>query len=231
MYGNKLPTALLGCAAIAALQGCAAAPSHTRHDTYPMPVSVPTDYTAASRTQTHDRIHPQDLLEISVFKVPELSKTVRVDDNGNIALPLVGTIHAAGINANTLERTIAARLGKDYMHNPQVNVFVKESTRNRVTVAGSVRQSGIFPTAGETTLLQAIALAGGLDKLADHNSVFLFRKQGNRVQRYRVNIDAISRGLAADPLLMPDDRVVVLDSQGKVLLDNLRGLISPINVL
>jgi polysaccharide export outer membrane protein len=169
-------------------------------------------------------------VEVDVYKVPDLSKDVRVDSDGNITLPLIGSVHAAGLSASQLERVIAQKLAKDYMNNPQVNVFVKESTRNKVTVAGAVQQSGVFPVTGEITLLQAISQAQGLNKLADQHNIFLFRKNGKVVQRYRVNLDAINRGLAPDPVLMPDDRIVVLDSKGKVLMDNLRGFIAPVTV-
>ena len=224
MNVKDLSAVLLGCAAVSALGGCSTAPTHYAPSNRMLPVSVPTDY--ANPPSVRDQINKQDLLEVTVFKVPDLSKTVRVDDRGNITLPLVGSIRASGLSPSELESAIASRLARDYMHDPQVNVYVKEATRNRVTVAGSVHQSGIFPAAGETTLLQAIALAGGLDKLADQQNIYLFRKTGNRVQRYRVNLDAIMQGAAPDPVLMPDDRVVVLDSQGKVLMENLLGFIA-----
>lgn len=223
----NLSNLVIGCAALVSLHGCSSAPP--KHYITPMPVSVPTD-SFSTGTSVSDRIGAYDLLEISVFKVPDLSKAVRVDGRGNITLPLTGSIRAAGQTAASLEKAIASRLAKDYMHDPQVSVFVKESAKNRVTVAGSVKQSGVFPVTGDVTLLQAIAMAGGMDKLADGSTVYLLRKTGNRVQRYRVNMDAINRGLAPDPMLMPDDRIVVLDSKGKVLLDNLRGMIAPVSV-
>ncbi|MDD5393809.1 MAG: polysaccharide export protein [Thiothrix sp.] len=228
MKMTRLSKVLLGCAAVTTLSACSSAPSHY-DGAHMTPVNVPMDTTSLGKS-TSDRIAPHDLLEIDVFKVPDLSKDVRVDNDGNITLPLIGSVHAEGLSASKLEQVIAQRLAKDYMNNPQVNVFVKESTHNKVTVAGSVQQSGVFPVTGEVTLLQAISMAGGVDKLADHGNVYLFRKNGNVVQRYRVNLDAISRGLAPDPTLMPDDRVVVLDSHGKVMMDNLRGLIAPISV-
>lgn len=227
MKTPNLTHLLIGCAALVSLHGCSSSPP--RHYVTPMPASVPMD-SFSTGTSVSDRIGKHDLLEVSVFKVPDLSKTVRVDGRGNITLPLVGSIRAAGQTTASMEQAIAKRLARDYMHDPQVSVFVKESANNRVTVAGSVKQSGVFPVTGDVSLLQAIAMAGGMDKLADGGKVYLFRKQGSRVQRYRVNMEAISRGLAPDPMLMPDDRVVVLDSRGKVLLDNLKGMIAPVSV-
>lgn len=227
MKTTSLSHLIIGCAAMASLHGCSSSPP--RNYVTPMPVSVPMDSFSAGESVS-DRIGKHDLLEVAVFKVPDLSKTVRVDSRGNITLPLVGSIRAAGQTTATLEQAIASRLAKDYIHDPQVSVFVKESANNRVTVAGSVKQAGVFPVTGDVTLLQAISMAGGMDKLADGGKVYLFRQNGNRVQRYRVNMDAISQGYAPDPMLMPNDRVVVLDSQGKVLLDNLKGMIAPVSV-
>jgi polysaccharide export outer membrane protein len=182
-----------------------------------------TGFAGNSQRSGSDTISPQDLLDISVFKVPDLSKTVRVDDNGTITLPLLGTIRAAGMSAKQLEQMIAGRLARDYMNDPQVSVFVKEATRSRVTVEGAVGKPGIFPMAGDMSFLQAIATAGGLTRLADPNNAVLFRG----ANRYRVNLAAIRTGAAADPAMMADDRIVVQESAGKVFFDNARGLVAP----
>src|SRR5262249_50768849 len=78
------------------------------------------------------KIGPQDVLDISVFKAPELARTVQVADSGSVNLPLVGEVHAAGKTAQEIERDLAKRLGAKYMQSPQVTVYVKEYNSQRV---------------------------------------------------------------------------------------------------
>lgn len=159
------------------------------------------------RVSTHsDRIAPQDLLTVSVYKISDLNRDVRVDNSGHVTLPLVGRIRASGMTTSQIEKQIASRLGR-YMHSPQVSVFRKESSRNRITVEGEVRSAGVFPVNSNMTVLQAIALAGGLTEKGDPNQVILLRKN----QRQPINLAAIRSGQRVDIPLAQDDRVVVLE--------------------
>ena len=106
------------------------------------------------------RIGPLDVLDISVFQAPDLSKTVEVADNGTIDLPLLGETPAAGKTAQELQKDLNSRLGAKYLQNPQTTVTVKEFNSNRVTVSGAVKSPGVFPYKGET-LLQYVTMAGG----------------------------------------------------------------------
>ena len=99
------------------------------------------DTTAASGAYeggTNYRIGAQDLVEVSVFGVKELNKQVRVNSNGQISLPLIGSVMAGGKTVPELEREISARYADGYLQNPQVAVFVKEFTSQRVTMGGAV---------------------------------------------------------------------------------------------
>ena len=155
------------------------------------------------------RIGPSDLLEIKVFQADELSRQVRVDQRGNITLPLMGTIRVAGLSQNELEKRLADLLGKNLLQNPQVSVFIKEFTAQRVTVEGEVKQQGVFPLSGQVSVLQVIAMAGGLGDLAVSKQVMLFRKQGNGSRAYQIDLDMIRAGTARDPYVQNDDRIVV----------------------
>jgi polysaccharide export outer membrane protein len=146
-------------------------------------------------------------LEITVFKVPDLSKTVEVSDTGSINLPLVGEVAAAGRTAQQLERDLTAKLGSKYLQDPQVTVYVKDHKSQRVTIQGAVKAPGMFPLAGRTTLLQGIALAGGRDKVSD-STVLILRQGGGRRQAAKFNVAAIERGQAEDPVLQTGDVVV-----------------------
>lgn len=160
------------------------------------------------------RIGPSDLLEISVFQVPDLSRTVRVNTSGAITMPLIGQVQAGGLTGQQLEEAIARKLGETYLQNPQVSVFIKEFISQRVTVGGSVNKSGIFPISGKTTLMQAIALAGGLGKFAVESDIKVFRTLPDGSQQVLTyDLEPIRKGLAEDPALMTSDVVVVANSE------------------
>src|SRR5687768_5247424 len=134
-----------------------------------------TTVSGAYSGESEYRLGPQDLLEINVFQVQELNRTVRVNSSGDISLPLDGVLRAGGLTVRELEESIGAALSKDYLQDPQVSVFVKEYTSQRVTLEGAVKKPGIYPLSGRTTLLQAIATGGGLDPLANLQGVVVFR--------------------------------------------------------
>jgi polysaccharide export outer membrane protein len=168
------------------------------------------------------RIGPSDLLEISVFQVPDLSRTVRVNTSGAITMPLIGQVQAGGLTGQQLEEAIAKKLGETYLQNPQVSVFIKEFISQRVTVGGSVNKSGIFPISGKTTLMQAIALAGGLGKFAVESDIKVFRTLPDGSQQVLTyDLEPIRKGLAEDPTLKTSDVVVVANSETR---ERMRGL-------
>jgi polysaccharide export outer membrane protein len=161
------------------------------------------------------RLGPQDLLEISVLGVPELARSVRVNSNGQISMPLIGGVQAGGLTIPELEQSIADKMRESYLQNPQVSVFVREFTSQRVTLEGAVKNPGIFPITGRTTLLQAIALAGGLDPLADARGVVVFRQVEGKKMAAAFDIDGIQAGKAEDPQVFGSDLIVVEQSGSK----------------
>ena len=185
----------------------------------------------ANPSEEEYRIGANDLLEISVFQVKELDRTVRVNSHGLITLSLIGAVQAAGLSATELEARIAAKLSESYLQDPQVSVFIKEFTSQRVTIEGQVEKGGIFPIAGRTTLLQAIALAGGIKEIADTSEVRVFRlDKGGTRQVLLYDLDQVRSGAVADPAMKNND-IVVVDKSGsknvlKVIADTLRGFIT-----
>src|SRR5258708_8079574 len=117
------------------------------------------------------RIGAEDLLEIQVFGVDQLARTVRVNSFGMVSLPLIGPTPVGGMTAQEAERLIARSLAEKYLQDPQVSVFIKEYTNQRVTIEGAVQKPGIYPLRGETSLLRAIAMAGGPGSLSDLGNV------------------------------------------------------------
>jgi polysaccharide biosynthesis/export protein len=177
------------------------------------------------------RIGAQDLIEISVFQVQELTRAVRVNAQGMITLPLLGQVRAGGLTANELETVLATRLSENLLQDPQVNVFVKEFVSQRVVIDGSVVKIGAYPLSGKTTLLQAIAMAGGLDPIADPSNVRVFRdKPSGEREVLTFDLLAIRDGEAADPLIKGNDTITVEKSASRAFFkgatDTLRGFIS-----
>ena len=162
------------------------------------------------------RIGPQDLLKVSIFMNEELERELRVNATGQISLPLIGVVQAGGKTVLELETEIAEKLGKTYLQNPQVTVFIKEFTSQRVTVEGAVKKAGIYPITGQTSLLQAIALAGGTDSdVADDEAVVVFRTVNGQRMVAKFNLQDVRNGAAADPQIYGDDIVVVNESKAK----------------
>jgi len=176
------------------------------------------------------QIGPHDLLSVKVFRVEDFDVKVRVDSRGDISLPLIGSVHAAGRTSSELEQEVASKLAEDYLQNPYVTVFVEEYASQHVTVVGAVNKPGVYPLTGPTTLLQAIALAQGLDNLADLSRVQVLRNAGQDSSGpANYDIESIRVGKKIDPQIRAGDIVVVSKSGGRSILkgvtDTLRGFV------
>jgi polysaccharide export outer membrane protein len=158
-----------------------------------------------------DQIGVHDLLQIEVFNVPDLSTTLQVADTGTINYPLLGEISVAGKTAREVEQDLAAKLGAEYLQNPQVSVFVKESNSRNITISGAVKKPGVYPLTSQTSLLQAIAIAGDLGDAAE-NTVLILRQAGRKQSAAKFDVKAIKSGKMADPFLRAGDRIVVGES-------------------
>lgn len=158
-------------------------------------------------------ISPQDTLNVAVFDVPQLSQTVQVDNAGNIALPLLGTVQAAGRTTRQLSQEIAAALNAKYVKDPVVTVTLKDAASQKVTVDGEVTQPGVYEIQPHATLTQAVALAHGPDPVADIHHVSIVRNTsaGRVITVY--DLDDIHDGKIVDPALHANDEVVV-DTSG-----------------
>jgi polysaccharide export outer membrane protein len=161
-----------------------------------------------------------DVLEISVFKVPELSKSVQVADTGTINLPLLGEVSVAGKTASEIEKDLTRQLGAKYLKSPQVTVYVKEHNSQRVTLEGAVKRPGVYPIRGTLSLLQLVATAEGVDKDTYSKDVTVFRTVDGKRTSEVFDIDQIREGKADDPPLRQGDVVVVDTSAGKVAFQN-----------
>lgn len=188
------------------------------------------DYTTKAEEY---RIGVADLLEISVFRAEEFSRPARVDSGGNISLPLLGNIKVEGLTPVQAEQRIAELLRQKYLQNPQVTVFIKEYSSQRITLDGLFKSPGVYPiTAGQINLIQAMALGNGLDDLADPTKVVLFRKTGEQVKAYQLNIEAIRKGQSKTPYLRNNDILVAHRSDSRYWLKEVASTMSNItNIL
>lgn len=155
-------------------------------------------------------IQPPDRLTVSVYREPDLSiSDVEVDSAGKIAMPLLGSVVAAGKTTEALAADISAKLGARFLVHPEVTAYVSTAASQRVVVEGSVTQPGVYTLVGPTTLLGALALARGPTRVAALKEVAVFRQiDGQRVAA-KFDIPAIRRGEAPDPEIIANDTVVV----------------------
>jgi polysaccharide biosynthesis/export protein len=154
------------------------------------------------------RIGPLDILEISVFGVPELSGTVEVGENGNVQLPLVGETLAAGKTTEELRKDLTSKLATEYLQNPQVRVTVTEFKSSTVILTGDINSPGVYPLKGETTLLQIVATAGGFKESSDSTVLVLRKASGGKRLAAKFDVDQIAQGRAQDPVLRSGDTIV-----------------------
>ncbi len=182
------------------------------------------------------RIGSQDLLEIRVYGIDDLKREVRVNTRGMVTLPLIGPVEVGGRTSEEAETLIAGAYAKDYLQDPQVSVFIKEFTSQRITVEGAVARPGIYPIRGDTTLVQAIALAGGQGQLPDLTEVMVFRLEAGQRRTHTYDLIRIRSGEIPDPKLVNEDIVVVKREANRVVLrDSVFGdvvnILNPMNYL
>lgn len=136
-------------------------------------------------------IGPKDLLAINVFEVPELNITVRVSENGDINLPLLGTIKAGGLTRFQLEKRMADLLERSYLKNAQVTVFIKEYQSKKVSVIGAIKNPGNYDLIGKQSLLQLISLAGGLTESAAGRIIVIRQYNNGKNASLKIDLDEL----------------------------------------
>jgi polysaccharide biosynthesis/export protein len=248
MYRLALAAALLlSCAAAVAQNGPARAQSVTPspdpsafRSAAPVGEAVQQSGTSQNPQQPNPvysigkeyRVGANDLLDIEVMNLDNGKRTVRVNAAGYITMPLIGAVAVAGLTQQEIEGHIAQLYGEKYLQNPQVAVFIREFTTERITVDGAVAKPGIYPLVGHMTLLRVIALAGGFGQIANTTEVMLFR-QGENGQRQVATFDVsrIRSGKDADPPIRGDDLIVVQRDSARALLKDsiFRDIVDSVN--
>ncbi len=170
------------------------------------------------------RVGPFDLLQISVFGVPELSGPAQVDGEGMLTLPLVGGVAAMGLTPPQLAAELERAYGARFVRDPSITVQVTTPQSQRVVVGGAVGEPGVFPVLGRLTLNQAIAQAKGLDDYANASNVIILREVDGVQAAARFDLRAIQAGHMADPELAPGDTVIVDTARARRLIRDLAPL-------
>lgn len=173
-----------------------------------------TDVATTTNIQPHDNsfiIGNDDVLAVSVWKEPDVSRAVPVRSDGKISLPLMGEVQAAGETPLKLEHEIANRL-QSYISDPQVTVIVQQINSQKFNVLGQVARPGSYSIASASTVLDALALAGGFRDFAKQKSIYVLRQNTDGTQsRMPFNYKDVIKGKNAgeNVKLQPRDTIVV----------------------
>jgi polysaccharide export outer membrane protein len=165
--------------------------------------------TTPATATTDFRLGPEDVVEIVVWDNPALSRTVPIRPDGMISLPLIDDIVATGLTPLQLRDLLAARIAR-YVPKPAVSVIVQQIHSPKIVVLGEVVKPGRFELTGPTTVLEAIALAGGFTEFASSSRVDLLRPSGERVQRFELDRGRLTQTEGRQNVwLSPGDVVLV----------------------
>jgi polysaccharide biosynthesis/export protein len=166
----------------------------------------------APRGEIAYQIGPEERLTVDVVGAPLLSGRFLTDVDGQLAFPLIGTVDLAGKTPSDASDIIADRLRGQYVRDPQVRVIPEEFPVPSISIGGQVKRPGNYPAVGRQTLLRAVIKAEGLTEAARADDVLIFRAVDGQNYVGVYNMAAIQRGNYADPVLYPNDVVVVGDS-------------------
>jgi polysaccharide export outer membrane protein len=171
-----------------------------------------TDDTEEEKTSVENEyiIGPTDILEIHVWREPDLSRTIPVRPDGKITLPLLNDVQASGLTPLELKAGIEKQLA-EFVESPIVSVAVQEIHSKNIFVLGQVESPGQYPLQQDLTVLQALSLAGGLAEWADKGDVVILRKENGKHSRIKFDYKNVSKGkhLEKNIVLQPGDTIIV----------------------
>ena len=194
---------------LAATPAPTAAPPAPTADPPPAAPAATAVESAILSSENDYRIGPEDLLDISVWKNPELSRTVPVRPDGKVSLPLVNDIQAAGLTPNALRQQLTERLS-EYIPSPEVAVIVREVHSMKVAVVGSVKTPGRYELKSAATVLEMIALAQGFTDFASRDRIVILRQENGDSKRIPFNYRKVADGdEQANLIVRPGDIIVV----------------------
>jgi protein involved in polysaccharide export with SLBB domain len=190
---------LLGCV------NCSSSPAPT------LPPRLP-NAEELLKTRSANTLGPGDVIEVRVYREPDLSGLYHVSPAGTFNFPLIGEVKANKGGIYELTSEITQRLKQEYLRDPQVTVLIKETRSKKVFVLGMVKKPGSFVFDSQMTVVQAIALAGGLQALASRSIVLIRENDDGTDQKFRIPFKEISQGKAPNSPLEPGDILFVPES-------------------
>ncbi len=168
-----------------------------------------------NKSQANYKIQPGDLIEITIFKEADMSRTLRISGNGTVTFPLAGNLKLSELSVPEAESFLALKLS-DYIKAPQVTIFIKEYSNKQIYVLGEVKKPGAIqlPTERKLTVLEAITLAGGFTDIAAPDRTKVLRNVNGQSQSIQVEISRITKqgDKSADIFLEPNDTIFVPQS-------------------
>lgn len=203
---------ITGLLVFTTLTGCASRAKDMAYN--PVGFGAP-DASPPTLSPTEQPLGPGDVVTVRVFGVDSLSGDQTVDQAGQITMPLIGAVPAAGKTTAQLGQQLATRLGERYLASPQVNVALKSFVAKTITVEGAVGTPGIYPVVGKTSLINTIAMARGTTEDANLKQVIVFRQINGERQAAAFDLTTIRRGTDPDPEIFANDTVVVIDSKNQ----------------
>ena len=210
---HKMKTALASLVICAALAAVSLAQETTIAEVVVSSAGTPEVPAAVDAVIEEYKINSFDLLEISVYQEPDLNKTVRVSQDGFISFPLIGKVKVAGMDIISAEELMAEQLGRDYLVDPSVTVFIKEYNIKKVFVLGQVKTPGSYniPQDKGLSVLESIVLAGGFTNVAAIDNTRIIRVEKGVKKYVEVKIsDITKRGdKSKDIKLRPNDIVFI----------------------
>jgi polysaccharide biosynthesis/export protein len=200
----------LSMAAATLLSGCASTPEPKIGAAVTQPRSdLGQDGYSVARPDIY-LLRPTDKISVTVFREPDLSvETLRIGVEGNVSLPMLGSVPAAGLTAKQFEQDLTRRFAALGLKSPLVSVNVTDFASHLVTVEGAVEKPGVYSFQPGARLSSAVALASGTKRSAKREQVAVFRESPEGIMIAKFDYAAVSQGTMLDPVLQPGDRVVI----------------------
>jgi len=171
---------------------------------------APAKSPAVSAAEPEYKIGPQDVVQIDVWKEPEISRTIPVRPDGKISVPLLHDVQAAGLTAMELAASLRDGLSK-YLNNPQVNVTVTQINSRRVYLTGEVNRAGAISLLPNMTVLQALASGGGFTQFAKMKNIYVLRTENGKQVKHPFNYKEVVKGnLSEQNILLQDGDTIVV---------------------
>ena len=211
-FRSKSTAELLGCflAAIVCTVGIQAQTPSSRSAAPATAAAPATPSQPATPLPLDYVIGPDDVLSVVFWRDKDMSADVTVRSDGKISLPLLNDIRAAGLTPVQLRDRLVGE-SKRYIEDPNVTIVVKQINSRKVFITGEINKPGSYPLTTATTVLQLLALAGGLKDYADSKNIAIVRTEDSRPTRYAFNYKDVTSGknLGQNIELRPGDTVVV----------------------